>query len=99
MKPSALLLVVACFAGLAAADAALAQQRPSRMEVWELRLGTAAEAMPDEFSDYACGTNGGPPSRMLSGWKDFRLWWLLFVVSVLSIYGFFLWFDLSRASR
>jgi hypothetical protein len=31
-----------------------------------------------------------------SGWKDFRLWWLLFVVSVLAIYGFFLWFDLSR---
>ncbi len=30
------------------------------------------------------------------GWKDFRLWWLLFVASVLSIYGFFLWFDLSR---
>jgi SSS family solute:Na+ symporter len=31
-----------------------------------------------------------------SGWKDFRLWWLLFVVSVLSIYGFFLWFNLSH---
>jgi SSS family solute:Na+ symporter len=31
-----------------------------------------------------------------SGWKDFRIWWLLFVVSVLAIYGFFLWFDLSR---
>jgi solute:Na+ symporter, SSS family len=30
------------------------------------------------------------------GWKDFRIWWLLFVVTVLSIYGFFLWFDLSR---
>ena len=30
------------------------------------------------------------------GWKDFRIWWLLFVVSVLAIYGFFLWFDLSR---
>ena len=26
------------------------------------------------------------------GWKDFRIWWLLFVVVVLSIYGFFLWF-------
>jgi SSS family solute:Na+ symporter len=31
-----------------------------------------------------------------SGWRDFRLWWLLFVATVLSIYGFFLWFDLSR---
>ncbi len=26
------------------------------------------------------------------GWKDFRVWWLLFVTVVLSIYGFFLWF-------
>lgn len=27
-----------------------------------------------------------------SGWRDLRLWWLLFIGSVLSIYGFFLWF-------
>ena len=26
------------------------------------------------------------------GWQDLRLWWLLFVGSVLSIYSFFLWF-------
>jgi SSS family solute:Na+ symporter len=26
------------------------------------------------------------------GWKDFRLWWLLFVTIILSIYGFFIWF-------
>src|SRR4029077_18221391 len=25
------------------------------------------------------------------GWKDFRIWWLLFVGIVLAIYGFFLW--------
>lgn len=31
-----------------------------------------------------------------SGWKDFRIWWLAFIVVVLAIYGFFLWFDLSR---
>jgi SSS family solute:Na+ symporter len=39
-----------------------------------------------------------PPDeqKKYSGWKDFRLWWLLFVVAVLCIYGFFLWFDLSR---
>ncbi len=30
------------------------------------------------------------------GWKDFRLWWLLFIVSVLAIYGFFLWFNFLR---
>ena len=27
-----------------------------------------------------------------SGWKDLRLWWLLFISTVLSIYGYFLWF-------
>jgi hypothetical protein len=38
-----------------------------------------------------------PPDEraQYGGWKDFRLWWLLFVVSVLSIYGGFLWFNLS----
>jgi SSS family solute:Na+ symporter len=35
-----------------------------------------------------------PPDqqRLYSGWKDWRLWWLLFVGIVLAIYGFFLWF-------
>jgi hypothetical protein len=51
---------------------ALAQDRPSRIEVWDLKLGTALADLPDEFSDYACGTNGGPPSVPLAGWKDFR---------------------------
>jgi hypothetical protein len=41
-----------------------------------------------------------PPDlqRIYGGWKDFRIWWVLFVATVLSIYGFFLWFDLSRNS-
>ncbi|MSU51126.1 MAG: hypothetical protein EXS37_18905 [Opitutus sp.] len=29
--------------------------------------------------------------RRYGGWKDFRIWWLLFVVLVLAIYGYFLW--------
>jgi SSS family solute:Na+ symporter len=35
-----------------------------------------------------------PPDEQArySGWKDLRLWWLLFITIVLSIYGFFLWF-------
>jgi solute:Na+ symporter, SSS family len=39
-----------------------------------------------------------PPEerKQYSGWKDFRIWWALFVAIVLSIYGFFLWFDLSH---
>jgi SSS family solute:Na+ symporter len=39
-----------------------------------------------------------PPDerKRYGGWKDFRLWWLVFVAAIVSIYGFFLWFDLSR---
>jgi hypothetical protein len=35
-----------------------------------------------------------PPEeqRIYRGLKDFRLWWLLFVTIILSIYGFFIWF-------
>jgi hypothetical protein len=57
---------------LAVANPASAQQRPTRAEVWDLKLGTTVEKVPDEFADYACGTNGGPPSRPLSSFKDFK---------------------------
>jgi hypothetical protein len=49
-----------------------ADERPMRHEIWDIKLGTAVAELPDDFMDYACGTNGGPPSTPLSGWKDFR---------------------------
>jgi len=67
------LTLIACIAALAvAAGSAGAQQRPTRTEIWDLKLGTPVEQLPDDFSDYACGTGGGPPSMMLTGWKDYR---------------------------
>ena len=51
---------------------ARAQERPPRLEVWDLRLGTRVDQLPDEFVDHACGTNGGPPSLPLNGFGDFR---------------------------
>jgi hypothetical protein len=54
------------------ASGARAQERPPRLEVWDLRLGTPVDQLPDEFVDLACGTNGGPPSLPLNGWGDFR---------------------------
>jgi len=60
---------------LAAAAAAQEQSSPqtaSRPEVWDLKLGAPAAALPTDFDEYACGTDGGPPSRPLSGWRDFR---------------------------
>jgi hypothetical protein len=49
-----------------------AQERPARLEVWDLALGSGVGQLPDEFVDLACGTNGGPPSVPLSGWNEFR---------------------------
>jgi hypothetical protein len=52
---------------------ALAQEAASRYsgDIRDLRLGLTAEAMPEGYFDFACGTNGGPPSRLLAGWSDF----------------------------
>jgi hypothetical protein len=57
---------------LAAGASAGAQERAPRLEVWDLRLGSRADQLPDEFVDLACGNNGGPPSVPLGGWNDFR---------------------------
>jgi hypothetical protein len=46
--------------------------RPVRLEIWDLKPGTPIEQLPDGFVDYACGTNGGPPSTPLTGFRDFR---------------------------
>ena len=41
---------------------------------WDLELGAHAyELSMDDYIDYACGTNGGPPSLPLSGWADWSL--------------------------
>ncbi len=66
-----LLAALAGLLGVTAADCAPAE-RPRRLEVWDLQLGSQAERLPDEFIDYACGTNGGPPGLPLTGFKDFR---------------------------
>ncbi|MCC6780836.1 MAG: hypothetical protein IT537_30040 [Hyphomicrobiales bacterium] len=47
-------------------------ERPARMEVWDLALGTPLEQLPDAFAEYACGTNGGPPSAPLKDWREMR---------------------------
>jgi hypothetical protein len=44
-----------------------------RQTVWDLALGSKASALPAAFVEYACGTNGGPPSRRLDGFGAFQL--------------------------
>jgi hypothetical protein len=67
------LFVTACVAAVAlVGNRAAAQERPTRTEIWDLTLGAAASTLPDAFTDYACGTNGGPPSVPLKGFGDFK---------------------------
>jgi hypothetical protein len=49
-----------------------AQERPKRFSIWDIHLGDAASAIPDEFVNYACGTNGGPPSVPLLNFAAFK---------------------------
>jgi hypothetical protein len=56
----------------APASAPRADERPTRREIWDIEIGAKVADLPDDFVDYACGTNGGPPSTPLPGWKDFR---------------------------
>ena len=57
--------------GLAHAFAA-PNDRPRRLEIWDVPLGASVDQVPDEFIDHACGTNGGPPAAPLSGFAEFR---------------------------
>ncbi len=42
-----------------------------RTRVWDVPFGTPASAMPAEFVEPACGTNGGPHGMLLEGFTDF----------------------------
>jgi hypothetical protein len=49
---------------------AVAAARPT---FWDLVLGSAAEALPAGFAEFACGTDGGAPGRPISGFAEFAL--------------------------
>jgi hypothetical protein len=69
-RVSSLLVMTLCALACVSAAVAAPGERPTRLEVWDLQLGTQIEKLPDEFIDYACGTNGGPPSVPLTGWRE-----------------------------
>jgi hypothetical protein len=57
-----------CFAGAAAR----AQELPPK--IWDIKLGIPVSELPlKDFVDPACGTNGGPPARVLKGFEEFAL--------------------------
>jgi hypothetical protein len=49
-----------------------AQDRPTRLNVWDIHIGATAAAIPDGFINYACGTDGGPPSIPLANFTEFK---------------------------
>ena len=65
-----------CFAfmlvWLAPVEQIAAQDRPARLNIWDIHIGEAASEIPDGFINYACGTDGGPPSVPLKNFADFK---------------------------
>lgn len=42
-----------------------------RHTVWDLELGTSAAVLPEDFVDFACGTNGGPPGQTIMTFTEY----------------------------
>lgn len=58
--------------GVALVPAAAQNEIDFEPSVWDLELGLHATELPtDQFADFACGTNGGPPSILIGSWTDF----------------------------
>jgi hypothetical protein len=71
MRASRFLLAAALATGL---DLGGAHAQELATKIWDIKLGTPVAALPlDQFVDPACGTNGGPPSRVLASFADFAL--------------------------
>ena len=64
-------LLTGALALLAASGSA--QEAAPKPSIWDLKpLGRHAAELPAaQFADFACGTNGGPPSTVLAGWHEY----------------------------
>jgi hypothetical protein len=67
-------LLLAAFAAFSVAvtTAPHADELTRRYTIWDIHIGEQAAAIPDEFVNYACGTNGGPPAIRLKSFADFK---------------------------
>jgi hypothetical protein len=66
-RAASLLLVLLGWASVAGSE------ELRRATIWDLKLGQPVSAQPAarEFRGFACGSNGGPPRQLLTGWSDF----------------------------
>ncbi len=61
-------IVAMCFAG------GIAQAQDLPPKIWDIKLGIPISQLPlKDFVDPACGTNGGPPARVLKGFEEFAV--------------------------
>jgi hypothetical protein len=65
-------LLIALSLWIASPATLRADDRPKRYSIWDIHIGDEAAAIPDEYVNYACGTNGGPPSLPLASFAAFR---------------------------
>lgn len=50
---------------------ASAQEAQLRATIRDLLIGEPISAQPTDFQEFACGTNGGPPSLVIEGFHEF----------------------------
>lgn len=67
--PAALLLAAALGFSL---PAGAQEPDPFTGEIRGLKLGLKADAMPAGLARFACGKDGGPPTKPLKAWTDFK---------------------------
>jgi hypothetical protein len=63
-------LAAALVAGPVMAQAP-AQAPGQAPKIWDIKLGIPIKDLPADFVDTACGTNGGPPARVLKNFAEF----------------------------
>jgi hypothetical protein len=67
-----LLAIGAALAMGLAADPGELHAQAQAPKIWDIKLGIPISALPlSDFVDTACGTNGGPPARVLKSFYEF----------------------------
>jgi hypothetical protein len=67
-------ICAACLSSVLVSSDAGGAARPERAEVWQIELGSSVDEIEETlFADYACGTNGGPPSRPIASFREFQI--------------------------
>lgn len=72
--------IAVCITGFGQSHMAIAQGEVADgaeayvYSIWDLELGAHANELDfANYTDFSCGTNGGPPSLVLEGWVDYAI--------------------------